>query len=194
MRAGPALAASAQWVHEALLEAPPTGVRRRALRGLRGTLAAVADPPVRFELEGMSLLLPLSHDLPRLRGQFPLYSDNLRRLAAAAAAKYADLVVVDIGANVGDSVALVRAAAPDAPILCVEGDPRYLEFLRGDLLLGVDLDDRRHLEEVDAYVRGRRSERYLDVAAFHDDDVDLFESFRERELAFFRRARGADGR
>ena len=324
MRARAAGAVLAGWLHRALLAAPARGLRRRALLGARKVVVAVADPPVRFDLAGVALLLPLSHDLPMLRRAFPLYSDNLRRLARAVASKYPDFGVIDIGANVGDSVALIRNAAPTAPVLCVEGNPHYVELLRantaalqnvsiapvfvgattgelpasvesrrgsghlklgeatktdakavptvatvsldslldrfplqgrvkllksdtdgfeaviltasadtlrrhrpvlffeydpdllaqngiagselldflngvgyatcllydnfGDLLLAAELEDRRHLEEIDAYFRGRRSERYLDIAAFHEDDLDLYESFRAAELEFFRAA------
>ena len=329
MKTGKAAGVVAAWVQRSLLAAPPRGLRRRALLGVRRMVVAAADPPVRFDLAGVALLLPLSHDLPTLRLMFPLYSDNLRRLTAAIAAKYPDLCVLDIGANVGDSVALIRSAAPAAPVLCVEGDPRYAEFLRvntaafenvaiapvfvgattgelsasvearrgsghlklgeaadlaansdptvsmvslddlldrfpvggmvrllksdtdgfeaviltaaaatlkrhrpvlffeydpdmldqngiagtelleflngvgyaacllydnfGDLLLAAELQDRRHLEEIDAYFRGRRSERYLDIAAFHEDDLNLYESFRAAELEFFRTVRPSSG-
>jgi FkbM family methyltransferase len=37
--------------------------------------------------------------------------------------------VVDIGANVGDTAAVIRAAS-DVPILCIEGDDRYFAILR----------------------------------------------------------------
>lgn len=322
MRRGAVGRAVAGAVHHHVLAARRTGLRRRALLGLRGLLVSHGDPAVEFELAGVPLLLPLSHDLPLLRALFPDYSGNLARLTGAVARKYPDLAVVDIGANVGDSVALIRSAAP-VPVLCVEGDGRFLDFLRtnttslrrvsiapvflaastgevvaslqtargsghlqfeqppgkdrgriqtvaldellaehplegrlkliksdtdgfeaqilagavstlarhrpvlffeydpdllarngtpglellvalegagytnallydntGDLLLACRLDEHRHLEEVDGYFRGRGSERYLDVAAFHDDDADLFDSFRQEELERFSCLRG----
>ncbi len=316
--------ALATWVHGQLLAAPPRGLRRRCLLGLRTGLVAHGDPAVHFELAGMRLVMPLSHDLPHLRVQFPLYSDNLARLAAAIVTKYPDLAAVDIGANVGDSLALIRSVS-HGPVLCVEGDARYLGFLRantaslsgvsiapvfvgattgelpasiasgrgtarlkvvsdndgagpsvpavslesilaewplegriklvksdtdgfeglilmsavevlkehrpvlffeydphllaengtdglqllaalraagycrallydnvGDLVLATRLDEREHLEEISGYVDGRGSERYLDIAAFHTDDIDMFELFRAQELDFFRTVRRAN--
>lgn len=54
---------------------------------------------------------------------------NLARLAAAIADKYPVASIVDIGANVGDTAALVRSTS-NAPVLCIEGDNRFFEFLR----------------------------------------------------------------
>ncbi len=313
--------ALAEWVHHRLLAAPVTGVRPRCLRCLRKWLVAHGDPSVAYDLGVLTLRMPLSHDLPVLRKRFPLYSDNLRRLTRVVGAKYPDLAVIDIGANVGDSVALVLSAVR-ANVLCVEGNARYLEFLRtntallpevsiapvfagaatgelnaslhtvrgtgrlsvsdessvvgatiptvsldsllaqypmkgrvkllksdtdgfeavilasamatleqyrpvlffeydpyllepngirglellgalqgagyrvvllydnvGDFVLALELNEKRHLEEIHDYFSGRRSERYLDVAAFHGEDYDIFEMFRETELEFFRRVR-----
>lgn len=59
--------------------------------------------------------------------------------------------------------------------------------------MGAALYDRRHFEKLHGYFSGRRSERDLDVAAFHDDDVEVFESPGNGELAFFRRARRGSG-
>ncbi len=58
----------------------------------------------------------------------------------------------------------------------------------GDLLLSTRLDDRRLLEEVHGYFAGHGLQLYLDIAAFHDEDTDLFESFRDEEHRFYERA------
>ena len=36
---------------------------------------------------------------------------------------------IDIGANVGDSVVIVRDVS-DAPILCIDADPRFHRYLK----------------------------------------------------------------
>jgi len=106
---------------------------RKLLLHLRQLAIGVGfDPMVRYNLAGLELRLPLSHNLPLYRRSFPLYSSNVGRIAAAVAAKYRDIHVIDIGANIGDTVAIVRAQV-NCPILCVEGDASVFEILRRNI-------------------------------------------------------------
>jgi FkbM family methyltransferase len=82
------------------------------------------DPLVRYRVGEIELDLPLSHELPFYRKDHPGYSENVGRIAAALGGP-----VVDVGANVGDTAAIVRTAT-DVPILCVEGDARFFAILR----------------------------------------------------------------
>ena len=108
----------------------PPSVRRRALTAVRQTLLLSGDPVVSYRIGDIELALPLSHDLPAIRGQYPDYSNNLVRLVStlAQAMPVEDIAVVDIGANIGDTVALVRQAGR-CPVLCLEADPGYFELL-----------------------------------------------------------------
>lgn len=104
----------------------------RGLNLLRRTIARGWDPLVTYELEGRKLLLPLSHNLPVARKQSPEYGKNLGRIAAAICAKYRDATAIDIGANIGDSVAIIRAHCAMA-ILCIEADARFMRILERNL-------------------------------------------------------------
>jgi FkbM family methyltransferase len=53
---------------------------------------------------------------------------ELAILAKAVAKKYPDLVLIDIGANVGDTIAVVKSFI-DLPIIAIEGDVTSLKFL-----------------------------------------------------------------
>lgn len=53
----------------------------------------------------------------------------LGTLAAAIAKKYPDLTVIDIGANVGDTIAVIQSAI-DVPVIGIEGDDTSFGFLR----------------------------------------------------------------
>lgn len=89
------------------------------------------------EVQGVRMVLPWAHRLPDYaRGGSP-YGQNLVHLAAALARGAQELTVLDVGANIGDSTLQILAAT-DARVLCVEGDPFYLEFLH----LNVDSDPR----------------------------------------------------
>jgi FkbM family methyltransferase len=139
------MARIAQGVLDANLQIPPSGlgpaVARRALIAARRALSG-PDPLVRYTLGSFTLWLPSSHNLPYFQKGLPDYSMNIGRIAARVFRKYPDLRMIDIGANVGDTAAIVRSYA-SCPILCIEGDDRFFSILEINRpLIGADL----HLE------------------------------------------------
>ena len=87
------------------------------------------NPIVEYQLEGNRLLIPFFHPLPIYIRDNPLYCLDFPRVARIVAEKYADLSVIDIGANVGDTLTLLRTST-SAPVLCIEGDTDYFEVLQ----------------------------------------------------------------
>jgi FkbM family methyltransferase len=59
----------------------------------------------------------------------PDYSAQLGRLATKVFHAYPNALMIDVGANVGDTAAIVKTAM-DVPIICIEGDPAVLPLLR----------------------------------------------------------------
>lgn len=118
----------AQWIGDLAARPPRLPGAGAAARLARSALVAAGDPLVRCAVGDFSLELPLSHELPRYLASFPGYGSNIGRLARAVARKYPAAGVIDIGANVGDTAALVRSACA-APVLCVEGDARFFAIL-----------------------------------------------------------------
>lgn len=104
-------------------------VRLRLLRRLRQTLIKrLHDPLISYTLGDISLALPTSHNLPITRARLPNYSLNVGRIAKHIQAKYPELAIVDIGANVGDTVAILRSQC-NSPILCIDGNARFYSLL-----------------------------------------------------------------
>jgi len=89
-------------------------------------LAAHGDNTVR--IGSFSLLVNGEHQLPDALLRYPSYASNIARIARHLTACYPDLCVIDIGANVGDTVALIKTAV-DVPIICFEGDATYYNYL-----------------------------------------------------------------
>lgn len=102
---------------------------------------------MRRNVQGVELFMPWSHVLPDYARTRSTYGQNLIELAAAVASRQppdaGPLRVLDIGANIGDS-ALQILNRIDARVLCVEGDPYWMKFLK----MNVDSDSRVTIEEV----------------------------------------------
>lgn len=62
----------------------------------------------------------------------PEYTGELGRLAKCVFQTYPEGIVIDVGANVGDTAAIVRTAV-DVPIVCVEGDPAVFSLLKRNI-------------------------------------------------------------
>jgi FkbM family methyltransferase len=132
-----------QWLLDAAVHTPTGGWANRAkyrlLRGLRRLRLFVSDPAVSCSLGAYNLRLPLSHELPFYRRKFPDYGLNLGTVSFFARQKYPNLTMIDIGANIGDSLAIVHKYS-DHPVLCLEGEPRFFQLLQENTrnLLGVE--------------------------------------------------------
>lgn len=127
---------------------------RRSAGAARRLLILVWDPTVLVDVRGTKLLMPFSHDLPIYLNRFPLYGTNLALLAKAVEQdSLADgrRFMIDVGANVGDSAAIVSAKST-LPILCIEphlGFSSYLEANRPQL---------RNIAAIDKVVLGSGQE------------------------------------
>lgn len=117
----------AERVERAILGGDPTTLagraRLKAAIQARRLLVRLGDPAVRYRVGAFELELPLSHELPFYQRDHPRYDRQLGPIAADLGGP-----VVDIGANVGDSAAAIRAES-SVPILCVEGDPTFFALL-----------------------------------------------------------------
>jgi FkbM family methyltransferase len=132
-----------QWLLDAMLATPVTGfvnrVYYRLLRALRRLRLHFSDSLVSFTFGSYKLKLPFSHEFPFYRRAYPTYAINLGRICRHASRKYSDLTVIDVGANVGDSVAILRSYG-NSPILCIEGEPRFFQLLADNTCRLSDLE------------------------------------------------------
>lgn len=134
----------AQRIFDKMMGLPEQGIRNKLqLKVLKFVgklvLEYMNDPKVVYRIGANDLILPLSHALPTIRKAYPHYSTNVARIAKFVKTKYPDLKFIDIGANVGDTVALMREIE-DFPILCIEGDERFYALLEQNARRWDDVD------------------------------------------------------
>lgn len=98
--------------------------RLKTLIEVRKKLVQLSDPLISQRVGAFDLLMPLSHNLPFYLHDNREYGAALGRLAGQIGGP-----VIDVGANVGDSAAVVRTAT-EAAILCIEGDTYFFSILR----------------------------------------------------------------
>lgn len=89
------------------------------------------NPIIEYYIGKFKMQLPFSHQLPFIIRLFPHYSTNLARIAKQVKNKYPDMKLIDIGANIGDTVALLRTETM-FPILCIEGDEYFFSILQNN--------------------------------------------------------------
>lgn len=81
-----------------------------------------------YQIGRFNLLLPDDHNLDRYQANWRLYDRALEDISRAVFQHHRNSTAIDIGANVGDSAALIQAHQV-VPTLCVEGNPEYFEYL-----------------------------------------------------------------
>jgi len=100
------------------------------LRFVRSIYRRLRKPvPLYVEIGRFRVRLPINNQLLHYKSSFHLYDTALGKIAAVLKGKYPDLHAIDIGANVGDTAALICESS-EIPVLCIEGDPLVLPFLR----------------------------------------------------------------
>lgn len=95
---------------------------------IRNMVLHYCDPIVDIELDGIKLCLPLSHNFPLYYSLYPKYDRMLPKICASLKYSENSMQLIDIGANIGDTISLVDKKTM-GQALCIEGDERYIPFL-----------------------------------------------------------------
>lgn len=144
-------------------------------------------------IHGFTLNVPDNHWLTQTRSHLPDYSENIGRLAGAVESKYPGRGFIDVGADVGETAAIVRAYSR-LPILCMEGSEFYYELLRENVRrLPADLEVEG-VARLDATLARHPRFQTSKVLKIDEDELDecLLESTLEwvaaaRPVLFWRR-------
>lgn len=87
------------------------------------------DPIVKKTIGKINLFMRESHKLPLYYSTYPFYDRALPRICKKINKIDKKLVLIDVGANIGDTVSLI-ANETHGSFLCIEGDNEYLDLLK----------------------------------------------------------------
>lgn len=114
------------WIYRCELRSK--GLARWFFRGVRLLVIRVFhDPSCEMEVHGKMLRMPLSHPLPQYAHRFPYYDSLISRLADFVRRR-SPLRLIDVGANVGDTIAAAKIRAGEF-CLAIEPSPVFRKFL-----------------------------------------------------------------
>jgi FkbM family methyltransferase len=111
----------------------PSGIGPKLMRRFYGKLWREIlkrfDPKVQIKISESLLWLPGSSHLPMIKTPESWYDTALTRLGQFIKNQKGALVLIDVGANVGDSVSFV-AEKVQGQFLCIEADAQYFKYLQ----------------------------------------------------------------
>lgn len=97
---------------------------------LRRVLTRLGNPSYTTRVRGVRLRLPVSHDLPLTVAANPLYDTLPARVASHVRRRRGSLAMIDVGANVGDTIAACAiGGTPADRYLAIEPTPRFAACL-----------------------------------------------------------------
>jgi FkbM family methyltransferase len=105
-----------------------------ALQFVRSVISKIfGDPSISVKIHGRKLYMPLSHNLPIYVSRFKFYDTALTRISKFLRLKKKNLVYVDVGANIGDSILAINPQKKDS-IIGIEPDPKFQKYLKKNLM------------------------------------------------------------
>lgn len=107
----------------------PSLQNRTPVEHILGSLGATKSFALEQDGAKCTLLGPPDHQLQAFRAIHPLYDRRLPALARIASDHAANDAFVDIGANIGDTIALARLAGAKMPAVAIEASLTYFKLL-----------------------------------------------------------------
>ncbi len=112
------------------------GVTLRRLRD-RALIRVVGRSSRRLQLVGprgaAEIVAPEEHRWAQFRSHYPTYDFWLPELCRLVGEQLPTSAIVDVGANIGDTAALIRLHGATNPLICVEPSERFAGYLRENI-------------------------------------------------------------
>lgn len=85
--------------------------------------------PFCYKILGQTIYAPPGHKTYRYMQKFKNYDVKLAFFSKLVATKYSNSTIVDIGANIGDTLTIIKNGAWRSPVLCIEGNSYFYKYL-----------------------------------------------------------------
>lgn len=82
-----------------------------------------------YTLLGKEIYAPPKHKAYEYIEMFKNYDIKLASISRIVYNKYPDSTIIDIGANIGDSLVIIKSNAPKAKVICIEGNEYFFNYL-----------------------------------------------------------------
>ena len=106
-----------------------TKIQNKIIHMLRRIIGIYCNPLVSYDFMGINMLVPFRHHWPYDSKYNPEWSMCLGRAASVVSGKYPNAVMFDIGANIGDTCAIIRGHKVANHIYAIEGVSIFFEIL-----------------------------------------------------------------
>lgn len=81
----------------------------------------------KYQIGKYKITLPPRHKLDLYQHLYHNYDKKLPLISKRIKEKYAEMTIIDVGANIGDTAVALRNII-DSPIICVEGNKEMMNF------------------------------------------------------------------
>jgi len=107
------------------------GYRYNIIHKLKTYLIRHGDPIVFTSIGNYKLAMNMSHTFITYWMKFPLYDRAVPRICNyLSSINGVSVNIIDVGANIGDTAALIKSSVDNCRILCVEGSDLYVPLLK----------------------------------------------------------------
>lgn len=83
-----------------------------------------------IKIGGFNVMIDRNQSLPFILEKYPDYGANIVRLARVVFGKYQTKKIIDVGGNIGDTIAMLLGDNPQYEIFSVEGDEKFYKILK----------------------------------------------------------------
>lgn len=90
----------------------------------------LGDISVSLEVRGKKMVLPISHKLPIYIAEYPLYDTLLSRVSDYLRIRDGYLIMVDVGANIGDTILGCYTGSVLDRFLGIEANPEFTPYFK----------------------------------------------------------------
>lgn len=155
-------------IYKAILTAESKLIRFILLK-IRSMILKVYNPIINITFNGVNLDMPFSHTIFYFQKIYPNYDIHLHKIAKYIKEQQGYLNMIDVGANIGDTVVFTNIHG--ANYLLIEGEKSYIKLIDNNLIANY-----KQIENITngGGIYDKNSTTYIIENTFLSDDVGYY--------------------